>query len=195
MLTITRSGSWFELRLGLPMLEVPELVLESVCLQLRSGRFPQALSNYLQTLETPSVAAKPLRAGGDYANLREVLGEVAGYLPENDSVPPSIAIGWARRTGGDRRRSIRLGSAKLNGEIRIHPALDSPDVPEYVLHMVVYHELCHCIRPPLSRAEAKRQHQHRIHHSQFRALEARFPRLDEANEWVRDNLDSLLRSH
>lgn len=174
------------------MLEAPDLVVESVCSQLRWGRFPAALSDFLQTLNTPMAPAAPLRPAGDTADLRDVLGVVSGHLPDGESVPESVVIGWARRTSG-KRRSIRLGSATTNGQIRIHPALDSPDVPEYVLHMVVYHELCHCIRPPLSRAEAKRRREHRIHHSQFRALEARFPTLDEANEWVRDNLDSLLQ--
>ncbi len=193
MLTITRSGKWFELRIGLPMLAAPELVAQSVCFQLRHGRFPDELSDYLQTLREPTAAPRPLRPSGKTVDLREVLESVGALLPEGLDIPPSLAIGWARRTSG-KRRSIRLGSATVQGQIRIHPALDSSDVPEYVLHMVVYHELCHCLRPPLTRTQAKRRREHRIHHSEFRALEAYFPRLEEANAWVRDNLDSLLHS-
>ena len=190
-LALKRSGSWYELRLGLALLEAPALVVDSVLEQLRTGRFPEALQEFIRGVEIPQPA---LPGGEPPKSLAQALERAITLVSERASEAEHVQIQWSRTRTGKRRRSIRLGSATPAGLIRIHPALDSSTVPEYVLDMVVYHELCHCLAPPLTAAKARQAGEHRIHHSKFRALEARYPRLGEANEWVRMHLDSLLRS-
>ena len=57
-------------------------------------------------------------------------------------------IGWGPNRGGRRRRTIKTGvyvqDARL---IRIHPALDRPQVPEHYVAGVVFHEMLHQVDP------------------------------------------------
>jgi hypothetical protein len=190
-LSIRRSGDWYELRLGLAMLPEGDLVVESVIAQLRTGRFPDALHDFIGAVEPADVRVLP--AAETPKCLADSLGRALALVPDLHDSAPHIEIEWSRSATKKQRRSIRLGSASPSGRIRIHPLLESPSVPEYVLDMVVYHELCHCLAPPMMADQARRTGERRIHHSKFRALEARCPRLGEANAWVRENLDSLLR--
>lgn len=200
LLSVRRDGAHFELRLAWQLLDDPELVVDSVRSWMQTGQLGDALSDRVAELggaderddqdgdEEESTPDAP-----DDARLRAVLDSVAELAGAPGAVAAKLTIGWSRR--GRARRSLRLGSAQPRRKlIRIHPALDADSVPEYVLRMVVYHELCHCIAPPLSRAQAKRRgERHRIHHAEFRALEARYPDLEKANRWVRDNFERLLR--
>lgn len=97
-------------------------------------------------------------------------------------------VGWGRATGTRRRRSIRLGSySHADRLIRIHPALDQPFVPRYVVEWVVYHEMLHQL-VPCPRAGSRR----RCHSAEFRAREATFPDHARAVTWERENLARLL---
>jgi hypothetical protein len=97
-------------------------------------------------------------------------------------------IGWARRPGHKRRKSIHLGlyDARLR-EIRVHPALDAPDVPAFVVDAVVFHAMLHQLFPD---APGSRQC---AHPPGFRERERAFPHLDAALRWQHENLRSLLR--
>lgn len=98
-------------------------------------------------------------------------------------------IGWGRRTGRRRRRSIRLGVYDHQArEIRIHPVLDRPDVPRFFVEYVVFHEMLHQLFP--SARGGGRQ----VHHPRaFRDRERAFPRYEAAIAWERQHLHLLLR--
>lgn len=64
--------------------------------------------------------------------------------------------------------------------IVISQALDDPDVPEFVLDYVVYHELLHIVHPPRMGSGTKRM----VHPPEFKAAEAQYARMDEANAWL-----------
>jgi len=61
--------------------------------------------------------------------------------------------------------------------IAVSRLLDDPDVPEHVLDYVVFHEILHLIRGP---------HPFRRPHDRgFNAMEAAFPRKEEAERFLR----------
>lgn len=103
----------------------------------------------------------------------------------------SVLIAWSRVLPGTvcRRRSIRLGSyQEETNVVRVHPALDHPDVPRYVVESIVYHEMLHADLP----AVVKNGRRH-VHTPEFRRRERQFPDYRRAKSWIRRNLKRLLR--
>jgi hypothetical protein len=99
-------------------------------------------------------------------------------------------IGWARRPGQKRRKTILLAGydARLR-EVRVHPALDQPHVPAFVVEAVVFHAMLHQLfalesgdAPPTA------------HPPEFLERERAFPLMEAAQRWQREHLRSLLRS-
>ncbi|MFP2932159.1 hypothetical protein ACLESO_44760, partial [Pyxidicoccus sp. 3LG] len=97
---------------------------------------------------------------------------------------------------GPRRRSIHLGGydARLR-EIRIHPALDRPHVPAFVVDYLVFHALLHAdLAGPEDVADLTGDGRCAPEHTPaFREREAGFPLRDAAQRWLADNLTSLMR--
>ena len=98
-------------------------------------------------------------------------------------------IGWGRMPPRRRRKSIRLGVYDhQTREIRIHPALDRPEVPAFFVEFIVFHEMLHQLFP--SNARGGR----RVHHPRaFRERERTYPHYAAALRWERENLSVLLR--
>ena len=94
-------------------------------------------------------------------------------------VPPLI-VRWGQQITRKRRRSIRLGSYNHHtAEIRIHPLLNAPNIPTFVVESVIHHEYLH--------------HMLGAHHNRkFHAHERQFRHHREAQEWIRRNLFFLL---
>ncbi len=98
-------------------------------------------------------------------------------------------IGWGRMPPRRRRKSIRLGVYDhQTREIRIHPALDRPEVPAFFVEFIVFHEMLHQLFPSSGRGGR------RVHHPRaFRDREKAFPHYEAALRWERENLGVLLR--
>jgi len=98
-------------------------------------------------------------------------------------------IGWGRMPARRRRKSIRLGVYDhQTREIRIHPALDRPDVPPFFVEFIVFHEMLHQLFPSPSGSSR------RVHHPRgFRDREKAYPQYQAAIRWERQNLRTLLR--
>ncbi|MFZ5472173.1 MAG: hypothetical protein ACOZIN_22305 [Myxococcota bacterium] len=98
-------------------------------------------------------------------------------------------IGWGRMPFKRRRKSIRLGVYDhQTREIRIHPALDRPEVPAFFVEFIVFHEMLHQLFPSSGRSERK------VHHPRaFRDREKAFPFYEAAIRWEKQNLRVLLR--
>jgi hypothetical protein len=97
-------------------------------------------------------------------------------------------IGWGPNRGGRRRRTIKTGvyvqDARL---IRIHPALDRTEVPEFYVATVVFHEMLHQVVP------AKERNGRRVVHGpEFRTRERAYPDYERARTWEEANLQLLL---
>ncbi len=98
-------------------------------------------------------------------------------------------IGWGRMPPRRRRKSIRLGVYDhQTREIRIHPALDRPEVPAFFVEFIVFHEMLHQLFPSTGRGGR------RVHHPRaFRDREKAYPHYAAALRWERENLSVLLR--
>ncbi len=98
-------------------------------------------------------------------------------------------IGWGRTPPRRRRKSIRLGVYDhQTREIRIHPALDRPEVPAFFVEFIVFHEMLHQLFPSSGRGGR------RVHHPRaFRDRERAYPLYEAALHWERENLKFLLR--
>ena len=100
-------------------------------------------------------------------------------------------ITWGPGAGaGRRRRSIKMGSFAVEDRvIRIHPALDQDNVPDFFVAWIVFHEMLHG-KHEVRRTNGRR----RFHTPEFLAEERTFPEYDRACVWEKANLDRLLRS-
>ena len=88
------------------------------------------------------------------------------------------------------RTSIRTGVyLHAARAIRIHPALDREDVPEFYVASVVFHEMLHQVVPPDERGGRRT-----IHGREFRRRERAFPDHARAAAWERENVHLLLAS-
>ncbi len=99
-------------------------------------------------------------------------------------------IGWGVVRSGRRRRTVKTGvyvqDARL---IRIHPTLDRPEVPEFYVAAVVFHEMLH-------QAVAAREVGGRriVHGPEFRRRERAYPDHARAKAWEERHLSLLLSS-
>jgi len=93
---------------------------------------------------------------------------------------PPLPVRWGQQISRKKRRSIRLGSYNHStAEIRIHPILSAPQVPDFFVQSVIYHEyLHHVLGAP--------------HNSRFHRAERQFRHYRESQEWIRRNLWILL---
>jgi hypothetical protein len=137
----------------------------------------------------------PLRTRGRCFDLKAVHARLdAAYF---DGRVQGVEVGWARRPARRTRRTIHLGGydARLR-EVRIHPALDKPHVPAFVVDYLVFHALLHAdlatpdadtdARDTTGRCAAE-------HPPAFLARESAFPLREAAWRWLLENLSSLRR--
>jgi hypothetical protein len=99
-------------------------------------------------------------------------------------------IGWGPVRPGRRRRTVKTGVYVQDARIiRIHPTLDRPQVPEFYVAAVVFHEMLHQAVP------AREVNGRRIVHGvEFRRRERAYPDHGRARAWEDRNLALLLSS-
>jgi predicted SprT family Zn-dependent metalloprotease len=101
-----------------------------------------------------------------------------------------VRIGWGRSGALPGRTSIRAGVYLHTARaIRIHPALDREEVPEFYVASVVFHEMLHQVVPP-----AERGGRRTIHGREFRRRERAYADHARAAAWERENVHRLLAS-
>jgi hypothetical protein len=95
-------------------------------------------------------------------------------------------ITWGRLARLNRRvRCRRMGSFNhRRGLISINPVLDRPEVPEFFIEFIVYHEMLHAAQPAGTR---------RWHGREFHAAERRGPHYAAARAWEKKNLSVILQ--
>lgn len=158
----------------------PPAIFEDLT-RLLATQHSAAWSRVCAFARTLPVSGPPLNGGasgrcitrGRCVDLQEILDEINRLFFESQL---ETRITWGQkkpsRRGRRRSRSLQFGSWDESLDlIRIHPALDDPRVPRDFLRYLVHHELCHAACPPVRIADGNRK----IHHAEFKALEARFP--------------------
>lgn len=132
--------------------------------------------------ERPSPRVIQLRSRGITYDLHRLACEVNEEFFRGEA---HVNITWsrgARESREGRRRHILFGSyEKAHSLIRIHPALDSPDVPEFFVKFVIFHEMLHHVLDVKPQPGGRRC----IHTPQFRDLERRHPDYKRCMEWER----------
>lgn len=185
------------LRLHRAFLGAPDRVLDAVAEVVgaaKGERLPRArellrshVVAYWERHGRPSALRQPLEPVGRTLDLEEVRDELDRRFFDGRL---EVEITWSRVMPGTvcRNRSIRLGSWEADtGVVRVHPALDHPGVPRFVVESVVYHELLHADIPPEIRGG--RRH---VHTREFRRRERLFPRHGKARRWIKRHLQWLL---
>lgn len=86
------------------------------------------------------------------------------------------------------RQSIKLGSYSEDARlIRVHPALDQPDVPRFFVEWILFHEMLHHRHGATVRGKKRW-----VHTPEFLSDERLFPYYEQARLWEREHLDQLL---
>lgn len=195
MITVRWKNASCAVRLHQMFLDAAEDVLRALAAFIRRPCVRQKhllrafIKSHERMIRPARVPEKPkgsrLRPEGKHVDLRayfQKLNEVhfSGRL--------GCAITWGTRKRGRRPRSIRLGSYCTDKRIiRIHPVLDSPAVPAYVIEDVLYHEMLHH-ELGMVRSNGRLLSHHRV----FKAKEKAFPHSARAREWIRKNISWLL---
>lgn len=193
MVSFRRAASALRLRVHHMFLDAPEPVVQAIADYAGRGRSTAGavLDEFIrhrQPLIRQEVrGTAPLNPTGRHYDLRAVYERV-NQTYFGDTI--AARIGWGRLPSRRRRKSIRLGVYDhQTREIRIHPALDREDVPEFFVEFIVFHEMLHQLYPSELRPGARR-----VHHSRaFREHERAFPYYHLAILWERRNLSLLLR--
>jgi len=128
-----------------------------------------------------------LRAKGIFHDLEEIFDDLNRRYFDSKI---EAWIGWGRSGPQRRRRSIRMGVYLHDSRvIRIHPALDRPEVPGYFVRYVVFHEMLHQAHPPRTIGGRRV-----MHTPEFRAAERAYPDYGRAITWEERNIDFLLQA-
>ncbi len=124
---------------------------------------------------------------GKCYNLQELFDELnQRYF--DDAITASITWG---RDHTKRTRSIRFGSyCEQERLIRIHPRLDQPFVPDYLVRAIVFHEMLHASLG----IQTGRHGRRKIHPPEFKRKEEAFPEYEKAAAWIKNqkNMNRIL---
>lgn len=192
MVSFRRRPEGLVVRLHHMFLEAPDTVVVAVAEYASKGRrqASKLLDDFIreqQRVVTPR-PRKPgeLKARGKCHDLKELFDGLNHTFFQGGV---QARIGWGRAWAKRRRRSIRLGVYDHAArEIRIHAALDQPDVPRFFVEYIVFHEMLHQLFPGPRRAGRQ------VHHPPaFKDREKAYPHYAAALAWEKENLDSLLR--
>jgi hypothetical protein len=129
-----------------------------------------------------------LRSRGAVHDLHRLAAEV-NATHFGDALKVRITWSQGRLPGaGKRRRHIVFGSYDHKTRvIRIHPALDTADTPEFFLRFVIFHEMLHAVLEPEHDADGRRT----LHSRDFRHRERQHPDYERSMAWERDFMRRL----
>ncbi|MCP4504415.1 MAG: hypothetical protein GY822_31270 [Deltaproteobacteria bacterium] len=195
LLSSSRKKGILNLRVHQMFLDANDEVMEAIARFLKSGKaqdnalidgFIKA-QKHLLSMHAPEL--KENATIGKFHDLEPLFDDVnrryfAGLMN------PELTWGTAGAFKGRRRRSITLGSYDSQSHrVTIHPALDHKKVPSVVIERILHHELLHIKHPVKETPSGRRV----IHGRAFRAEEALFVKAAEADRWMKEHLDLILK--
>jgi hypothetical protein len=199
MVTYQRHRGRWRIRLHHMFLAAPDGVLDSLAEFVRTAN-PTASSQLDRYIErnkafirkmTPAQMRRRLRIEpvGRHHDLASIFVALNRRYFGN-RIGATITFGPAPRSKLP-RKSIKMGSYSADSKvIRIHPALDQPNVPRYFVEWIVFHEMLHHVY----RARRGEDGRRCVHPPEFMEHERRFHDFQRAQAWEDENLDLLLRA-
>lgn len=192
MISFRREPPLLRLRVHHLFLEAPPAVVEAIADYAGRGKraagtiLDEYIAERQERIRAEARRASALSTRGACFDLAEVFDRL-NQLYFQDTI--RARIGWGRNARRGRRKSIRLGVYDHRArEIRVHPALDRPDVPLFFVEYIVFHEMLHQVFP-----SARDSGRHVHHPRAFRDRERAFPRYAAALAWEKEHLHALLR--
>jgi hypothetical protein len=135
-----------------------------------------------QKVKPNATQRNPLNPKGQYFDLEKIFRTLnQQYF---SSKLPAVNIGWSHRKNF-RRLGSYDGSRKL---IRISRILDQPNIPEFVVRGIVYHEMLHAIHPI-----QQRKHRRMVHSPDFKRDEKKFESFTAVQKWLKDQYPRLIK--
>lgn len=192
MISFRRQPPLLKIRAHHMFLDAPPPVVSAIADYAGRGRREagQVLDDYIAQRQA-RIRALPRKPGlleprGQCFDLQQIFDALNAEFFQSGV---RARIGWGRQTGKRRRKSIRLGVYDHQArEIRLHPALDRPDVPRFFVEFIVFHEMLHQLFP------SDRDSGRHVHHPRaFRDRERAYPKYQAAMAWEREHLQELLR--
>jgi hypothetical protein len=167
---------------------------------LRSGRRAKRASRELDAWLQEHVWSQPAervrreRPGspaGRCHDLEELAEDLwSGFLAGGLEGERRPRLEWGPRRRSRSRGGLRLGSwDPITNRVRLHPVLDSDEVPAWFIRAVLVHELLHALHPPVRDARGH----WRPHHARFRAAERTWPDHEKAREYERLHIAAWVR--
>lgn len=194
LLSFTRRAGGIRLRLHRMFLHAPLSVVGAIARGVRRGGRATAaevrrfMNENLHLVRRGHKRLPPLHTQGRVYDLQLLFQRLNLTFFEGALRVP---VTWGRGTGRARRRGLTFGSYDpVLRLIRIHPVLDSRDVPACFVESVLYHEMLHHKMGGV----ADRSGRTVYHTRAFREAEARYPRHEEALAWEKKSLPRLLRA-
>jgi hypothetical protein len=196
MISFSRRAIGLEVRLHHMFLAAPPEVVDALARYIDGGSAgdSETLDHFIERHRwlirriPPHVRQRRIRlfTRGQHYDLAEVFDDLAERYFGG---PIGCAITWGSPPRATLpRQSIKLGSYSEDARlIRIHPALDQPDVPRFFLEWIVFHEMLHHRHGATVRGNKRW-----VHTPEFLADERRFPHYERARAWEREHLEQLL---
>ncbi len=190
------SARAIELRLHVLFGDATDDVREAVARWCVAGRRATRACRVIdehveQRLALTRPAPPKMDGRGRHHDLESIAAEVLRtHLRREWKEGERVPVGWGR-AASSARRGLRLGSYDPDARcVRIHPVLDQPAVPRYVVAFVVFHELLHHLHPPRREASGRMVH----HGPAFRAKELAHPDYEAIHAWERAHIAALVTS-
>ncbi len=136
-------------------------------------------------VKTPAIINQTLQGKSRGKDLQEIMDRLNKTYFEGRIC---AQIEWGRNSTNRNLTSIRFGSYHLKKRrILIHPRLRQDFVPQIVLELTIYHEMCHQYHPPI-----RKNGRTRYHHAAFKQKEREYLYFQQAREWEQKNWRKLL---
>ena len=140
---------------------------------------------YIEEQEPVSEEEEIVPVAGDERDLDKIF-ERLNQEYYNNKIQAKIM--WGRDVKSRNKSGFRYGSYDEGKKlIRIHPRLKQDFVPQCVLELTVYHEMCHQFTPSY-----KKNGTWQSHHPEFKRKEREFKDFKDARNWEKHNWHRLL---
>jgi len=198
VIQLRRSRRRVTLRLASIFTDAPLAVREALADWVHGDRraAQRALDVWIDERLRAEALANPARIQLEARGKHHDLGQLADELVRAEfsaafatSGPPRV--GWGRAGKSRSRRSLRLGSFDpFTRAARIHPVLDSADVPRFFVRYLLFHELLHAaLDAPRESAGRKL-----VHGPEFRARERIYADYARSLAWEKQHIRALISS-